>query len=770
MSNDSIETNLSFKDSPSKKDRKSLIDTYSQNSKEIYNQGASDMNKIYNRAVEVSTYSLFFLIIFVIHESYHDSGTTIQKEITSLFDSHYYNSSCQIIDSYDGNLDYVNNSLESSQFTFIYLYAHWCARSHKFKKLIEKLTCKYSNKISFIAVNCFNPSGSCRKTFDLSKYPHIVLQIRNAGLFTYQGPFQFEYVSRYLDLMLAPLHRIDNLDEFANFIIDNDGAVIGNFNFTEKYDNDLYNIFYQSAIKTYHTNFENPTRYAVIVNNTVLDQIYELIPKVNEIQNKFDKKINLFTAYGLQKNYQLAVNNISVDGLTQWVKKSLRPTNSWLYPEKYDMSLSSRNLLLIFTQRNRPNDQNGQINRKEIGIIKYTSIEHRLITMNIKLPYRRNKFLNLIMDKLELIFNKKPLCSYKRLFYLRNSNRVDTRYCQRYMVKSCSNIEFMKSFDIYMVDKNLYENYAHNLLNGSVKMPVPGRKPIILFANYKNESLYSLDSSFNYKNLNQFIMNQSIGINQRIIKKDPAKANEINSITKLYNKDLSDTKENLNKKDLLIFYYANWCGHCKLFNFKLTKLMHKYFRNIDSIKLLKVNVDSNDLPWHIQVHKIPTLIYLPAYSSSTNKQIDSIVYENQDSLNIQDLLNFILLNSKNPQTIQGFFKENFINSNNGELNTMLTNLISSKLNKLQLSSAFLNTKIVSLFNNLNRTNLEHLTHTNFEFNKNENMFFNINNDVTRESNYDLVFLKRTKNSLIDRLDKYINEISLLKQFKAGLIV
>ena len=41
--------------------------------------------------------------------------------------------------------------------------------------------------MSFMAVNCFNPTGSCRKTFNLVKYPEIVLQVRNVGLNNYQG-------------------------------------------------------------------------------------------------------------------------------------------------------------------------------------------------------------------------------------------------------------------------------------------------------------------------------------------------------------------------------------------------------------------------------------------------------------------------------------------------------------------------------------------------------------------------------------------------------
>lgn len=40
-------------------------------------------------------------------------------------------------------------------------------------------------------------------------------------------------------------------------------------------------------------------------------------------------------------------------------------------------------------------------------------------------------------------------------------------------------------------------------------------------------------------------------------------------------------------KDLLVFYFNNWCGFCKLVNYNLISLMQKYFKNVDSFKILK---------------------------------------------------------------------------------------------------------------------------------------------------------------------------------------
>ena len=128
--------------------------------------------------------------------------------------------SSQLIDSYDGTLNRVQQLIDTNQYTFIYLYADWCARSIRFKQLITELTCQHSNEIRFIAINCF--VGDCLKTFNLAKYPQVLMQTRDAGLYFYRGPFELKHFSNYLKLIQTPLQRIDDLDQFIQFIIKND--------------------------------------------------------------------------------------------------------------------------------------------------------------------------------------------------------------------------------------------------------------------------------------------------------------------------------------------------------------------------------------------------------------------------------------------------------------------------------------------------------------------------------------------------------------------
>lgn len=81
-------------------------------------------------------------------------------------------------------------------------------------------------KISFIAVNCFSSKGECRKTFNLLRYPQIIVHTRDIGFLVYKGPFEYAYLSNYLGLVKKPLERIDNFEEFVDFVLLNDVIII----------------------------------------------------------------------------------------------------------------------------------------------------------------------------------------------------------------------------------------------------------------------------------------------------------------------------------------------------------------------------------------------------------------------------------------------------------------------------------------------------------------------------------------------------------------
>ena len=185
-------------------------------------------------------------------------------------------------------------------------------------------------------------------------------------------------------------------------------------------------------------------------------------------------------------------------------------------------------------------------------------------------------------------------------------------------------------------------------------------------------------------------------------------------------------------------------------------------------------MQSNDLPWNLYVQHIPALLFIPAYSKSnklpSQPPIESIFYDYENELDSKNLLKFILANSQNPNTIKDFLVSNFLNkssqnenslSKNSKLRYDLINLLTNKLKKLETKITKVQNKIIYLYENLNKTNIDHLKAISDDNDNN-----NFESGYLFEKNYDQVYFKKLHNLLNIQLNRYLNQIGLLNQFKS----
>lgn len=65
--------------------------------------------------------------------------------------------------------------------------------------------------------------------------------------------------------------------------------------------------------------------------------------------------------------------------------------------------------------------------------------------------------------------------------------------------------------------------------------------------------------------------------------------------------------EDIKNGRVLVDFYANWCGPCKM----MAKQLEKYEDEVDAVKVVKVNVDENhELAQEFSVRSIPTIVYM----------------------------------------------------------------------------------------------------------------------------------------------------------------
>jgi len=76
------------------------------------------------------------------------------------------------------------------------------------------------------------------------------------------------------------------------------------------------------------------------------------------------------------------------------------------------------------------------------------------------------------------------------------------------------------------------------------------------------------------------------------------------------------------KKDVVVLFYAPWCGHCKRFDSKFHILAQK-FMNVKSIAFLKIDVTKNDVDHpDVAIHRVPYVRLFRAYDKAHPVKFD----------------------------------------------------------------------------------------------------------------------------------------------------
>jgi len=90
---------------------------------------------------------------------------------------------------------------------------------------------------------------------------------------------------------------------------------------------------------------------------------------------------------------------------------------------------------------------------------------------------------------------------------------------------------------------------------------------------------------------------------------------------------------NDNTKDVLVEFYAPWCGHCK----KLAPIYEELgslYSSIPSVVVAKIDATANDVPPKLNIRGFPTIIFFPANQKDTP-------VEYQGPRHLEDLAKFI---------------------------------------------------------------------------------------------------------------------------------
>ena len=157
----------------------------------------------------------------------------------------------------------------------------------------------------------------------------------------------------------------------------------------------------------------------------------------------------------------------------------------------------------------------------------------------------------------------------------------------------------------------------------------------ILIPDSENPIKYRMEGKVTEENLLQFVENWNNKKLKPFLKSENEPDPEENDgdvfvvVGKTYKKEVLD-----NDKDVVVYFYAPWCEHCKEFYPKYEKLARKLKKKNPHLLLTKVDSTENDIE-NFPINKYPTIKFYPG--NAKNKQ--PIHFYNKQT--IDDLLNLI---------------------------------------------------------------------------------------------------------------------------------
>lgn len=174
---------------------------------------------------------------------------------------------------------------------------------------------------------------------------------------------------------------------------------------------------------------------------------------------------------------------------------------------------------------------------------------------------------------------------------------------------------------------------------GNLNLPTDKFPSFAIQETVKNQKFpFSLEEEITIETIGKFVEDFSAGKIEPSLKSEPVPETQEGPVTVVVGKNYEDIVLD-DAKDVLIEFYAPWCGHCKALAPKYEDLAALYANSEfkDKVVIAKVDATANDVP--DEIRGFPTIKLYPAGSKS-----EPVTYSG--SRTVEDLISFVKENGK----------------------------------------------------------------------------------------------------------------------------
>uniref|UniRef100_A0A646QE81 Protein disulfide-isomerase n=1 Tax=Hemiscolopendra marginata TaxID=943146 RepID=A0A646QE81_9MYRI len=197
-------------------------------------------------------------------------------------------------------------------------------------------------------------------------------------------------------------------------------------------------------------------------------------------------------------------------------------------------------------------------------------------------------------------FSSPLIVAYYKVDYVKNIK--GTNYWRNRIMKVASGFKNRVNFAISNKDEFTHElsEYGFNY--------VAGDKPVVAARNAKSEK-FVMEGEFSMESFEKFINDFLEEKLKPYLKSEPIPEKNDEPVKVAVAQNF-DALVNKNEKDILIEFYAPWCGHCKKLAPTFDEL-GKALEEEDTVEIVKMDATANDVPSPYEVHGFPTLYWAP---------------------------------------------------------------------------------------------------------------------------------------------------------------
>ncbi|SOS81550.1 protein disulfide-isomerase [Plasmodium sp. gorilla clade G1] len=513
------------------------------------------------------------------------------------------------------NIDEFNNILkDEGNYTLLIVYTHWSYNSNLLLENLDKLSklLLYEENIKLCKINAAANTFIIDK-LDVYSYPSLFM-IRNKEIYRYNGVNNIRglllWIYQYLDFKIYEINNIERLDVFIDL---------------NEYNNTIL-FFIFKDLGTANNNINNISRINDLINICLLtNKTFCYYIKENNVIDYFEKNI-------IQDKYHYNLKNINQDSYYAILFKNDEFDDYFFHLNKKELDMLSNN---EYTNEEKIDHLYNWINEREQPLVIQFS-EH---------------FFSMLFSNdavtLFIIYNN-----------INNINKDDIIKCAK---KYNHKIKFAISGTTQIFEKRLLNEL---LIEDNIK------KPLMRITEFKNYIRFpykykpqSDDQEINEKTIDDFINGYLQEKKYFYRKSERALPDEYNNgYIKIIVADNYDQYVYKNDMNVIVLYYAPWCGHCYKFEpvyREVGKRLNLYaakFKNYkNDIIISKIDAVNNEI-YNIHIEGYPT-IYLYKKGDKLNpvrymegRTVKNIITwickETQSNIDISEFLNIDLDNEQ----------------------------------------------------------------------------------------------------------------------------